>query len=96
MSLGEDDDVLIATRGHPFDLSSLRWALRTGAGYIGMIGSRRKRDLIYKALREEGVTDQQLEAVYSPIGVSIGAQTPAEIAISVAAQLIQGRAKYCG
>jgi xanthine dehydrogenase accessory factor len=40
--------------------------------------------------------DQQLEAVYSPIGVSIGAQTPAEIAINMAAQLIQGRAKYCG
>jgi len=96
MSLGEDDYVLIATRGHPFDLSSLRWAMQTGAGYIGMIGSRRKRDLIYKVLREEGITDQQLEQVHSPIGISIGAQTPEEIAISMAAQLIQVRSKYCG
>lgn len=63
---------------------------------VGVIGSRRKRYFVCKVLREKGVTDQQLEAVYSPIGVSIDAQTPAEIVIGVAAQLIQGRAKYCG
>jgi xanthine dehydrogenase accessory factor len=84
--------LVIVTRGHQDDLSVLRQALGSGAGYIGMIGSLRKRDLIYKALREEGVPQAVLDAVHSPIGLPIGAETPEEIAVSILAELIQVRA----
>ena len=67
-------------------------ALRTSAGYIGMIGSRRKRDKIYQALQEEGFTQQDINRVYSPIGLDIGAETPEELAVSIVGELIQVRA----
>jgi len=83
--------IAILTRGHAFDLQILREALGTGAGYIGMIGSRKKRDLIYGTLRKEGVSQERLDQVYSPIGLPIGAQTPEQIAVSIVAELIQVR-----
>lgn len=83
--------IVIVTRGHAFDLQILRAALRSPAGYIGMIGSRKKRDLIYTTLFQEGVARDRLEEVHSPIGLPIGAQTPEQIAISIAAELIQIR-----
>jgi xanthine dehydrogenase accessory factor len=58
-----------------------------------MIGSRRKRDQIYAALRQEGFTEADLQRVASPVGLSIGAETPEEIAISIVAELIQVRAR---
>ena len=57
-----------------------------------MIGSRRKRDKIYQALREEGFTQQDINRVYSPIGLDIGAETPEELAVSIVGELIQVRA----
>lgn len=84
--------IVIVTRGHRFDKQVLAQALRTTAGYIGMIGSRRKRAHIYKALIEEGFRRRDLEKVFCPIGLSIEAETPAEIGVSVVAQLIQHRA----
>jgi len=83
--------IVIVTRGHAFDLQLLRAALRSPAGYIGMIGSRKKRDLIYDTLYKEGVTRERLEEVHAPIGLPIGAQTPEQIAVSIAAELIQVR-----
>jgi xanthine dehydrogenase accessory factor len=83
----------IVTRGHLHDRDALRGALKTVSAYIGMIGSRRKRDLIYAALMEEGVSDEDLRRVHCPIGVSIGAETPQEIAVSIVAELIQVRAQ---
>jgi len=71
----------------------LEYALNTGAYYIGMIGSRTKRDLLYKSLEKKGFARGALEAVHAPIGLKIGAETPAEIAVSVVAELIQERAK---
>jgi len=67
-------------------------ALRTGAGYIGMIGSRKKRDAIYAHLMEQGVSEAQLEQVRCPIGTVIGADTPEEIAVSIVGELIHQRA----
>jgi len=84
--------LVIVTRGHSFDKEVLAQALRTNARYVGMIGSRRKRDIIYQRLLEEGFTLEDLARVHSPIGLSIGAETPAEIAVSIVAELIQERA----
>jgi len=85
--------VVIVTRGHLYDKEVLGQALRTEARYIGMIGSRRKRDLIYKRLLEEGFTEEDLARVHSPIGLDIGAETPEEIAVSIVAELIDVRAR---
>ncbi len=83
--------VVIVTHGHSHDREVLSYALRTKAGYVGMISSRRKRELILASLREEGVAEADLARVHSPIGLAIGAQTPAEIAVSIAAELVAVR-----
>ena len=89
----EDDYYAILTRGHAFDRDCLEHVLRGKYAYVGMIGSRTKVAAVYKALREEGFSQEMLDGVYSPIGLSIGGQTPAEIAVAIAAQLIQVRAQ---
>ncbi len=93
--LGIDNEsyIVIVTRGHLNDGAVLEYALKTDAYYIGMIGSRTKRDLLYKSLEKKGFAREALEAVHAPIGLKIGAETPAEIAVSVVAELIQERAK---
>jgi xanthine dehydrogenase accessory factor len=83
--------IAIVTRGHTHDRDVLRMALETEAGYIGMIGSLRKRDMIYRALAAEGVGEEKLRKVRSPIGLDIGAETPEEIAVSIVAELIAVR-----
>ena len=85
--------IAILTRGHDHDLEALRAALTTRPAYLGMIGSRRKRDLIYGSLMAEGIGAEDLRRVHSPIGISIGAETPEEIAVSIVAELIQVRAR---
>lgn len=92
LPVGPDSYLVIVTRGHSHDKTVLAQALRTAAGYIGMIGSRRKRDTIYKALLGEGFSREDLERVHCPIGLKIGAETPEEIAVSIVAELIQARA----
>lgn len=84
--------VVIVTRGHSHDKTVLSHALRTKACYIGMIGSRRKRDSIYRLLLEEGFQQRDIDRVHCPIGLSIGAETPEEIAVSIVGELIQVRA----
>jgi len=91
-SCGPEAFVLILTRGHAHDADVLAQALRTGAGYIGMIGSRRKRDAIYQRLRGQGFGDADLARVRCPVGLGIGAETPEEIAVSIIAELVQTRA----
>ncbi|MBI9086720.1 MAG: XdhC family protein [Desulfobacterales bacterium] len=88
-----DSFVVIVTRGHHHDQTVLAQALKTPAGYIGMIGSRKKRDTIYRNLRAEGFSDDDLARVHSPIGLAIGAETPEEIAVSIVAELIAVRAE---
>jgi xanthine dehydrogenase accessory factor len=84
----EDSAIVIVTRGHVHDGAVLEQALATKAGYIGMIGSLRKRDAIYATLAAKGISDGQIGRVHSPIGLSIGAETPAEIAVSIMAEII--------
>jgi xanthine dehydrogenase accessory factor len=84
--------VAVITRGHIYDLEVLAEALRTPAAYIGMIGSLRKRNMIYRSLLETGFTPEDLSRVHSPIGLAIGAETPEEIAVSIVAELIHARA----
>lgn len=84
--------IIIVTRGHSFDKEVLGQALKTGAGYIGMMGSRKKRATIYDALIAEGVDAHELDRVHCPIGLPINAETPAELAVSIVAELIEHRA----
>ena len=88
----ESSYLVIVTRGHIHDKSVLEQCLRTKAKYIGMIGSRRKKAMIYEKLLEEGFTKSDLDRVHAPIGLDIGAETPEEIAVSIVAELIQVRA----
>lgn len=84
--------IIIVTRGHSYDKEVLRQALKTGAGYIGMMGSRKKRTTIYDALMAEGFDSEELDRVHCPIGLPINAETPAELAVSIVAELIDHRA----
>jgi xanthine dehydrogenase accessory factor len=82
--------VLLVTRGHRYDYECLRRILEHVPlpGYIGMIGSRRRVRATFEALLEEGFSRGLLSQVHAPIGLDIGGQTPAEIAVSVAAELV--------
>lgn len=88
-----DSYLVIVTRGHLHDKTVLEWSLRTGAGYIGMIGSRRKRDKVFEALACRGFGEKDFGRVYSPIGTDIGAETPEELAVSIVGELIKVRAE---
>ena len=81
------------TRGHKDDLVVQAQVLDTQAYYIGVIGSRHKKAGVFEKLREMGFTDSDLERITTPIGLSIRAETPAEIAVSIAGQLIERRAR---
>ncbi len=87
----EDLYLLIITRGHSHDQEILAQALRTPARYIGMIGSRRKRDIIYHNLKKQGFTNADFARVHCPVGIPIGSETPREIAVSIIAELIAAR-----
>ncbi len=91
IELGSKDMVAIVTRGHIWDMENLAWALNTGAGYIGMIGSRRKSGMIFDALLQQGFSKDRIRQVHAPIGLDIGAQTPQEIAVAIVAELIAFR-----
>ncbi|MEI6262800.1 MAG: XdhC family aldehyde oxidoreductase maturation factor [Deltaproteobacteria bacterium] len=91
LEIHADSYLVILTRGHLHDKTVLQQALKTPAGYIGMIGSRKKRDAIYQALENDGFTAKDFQKVHCPIGLSIGAQTPEEIAVSIVAELIHAR-----
>ena len=83
--------IVIVTRGHSFDKIVLAQALHAQAKYIGMIGSKSKKNHLYGELLSEGFSQKELDEVHCPIGVSINAQTPEEIAISIVAEIIQAK-----
>jgi xanthine dehydrogenase accessory factor len=83
--------VVVVTRGHQHDLDAMRALGPRDLRYLGLIGSRAKIARIYAALLEEGLPAECLERVYAPIGFDIGAVTPAEIAVSILAELIAVR-----
>jgi xanthine dehydrogenase accessory factor len=85
-----NDAVVIVSRHYDIDREALAAALtKGGMGYLGMIGSRRKVQQVYDELKKKGFTAGQLSAVYAPIGLDIGADSPAEIAVSVVAEILQ-------
>lgn len=93
LPVDQNSYVVIMTRGHAFDRDVLRWALGKKPYYLGMIGSKSKRDALYKKLNAEGYDMADLLAVKCPIGLGIYAETPAEIAVSVMAEIIAERRK---
>ena len=82
---------VIVTRGHQHDEEALHSVIESNARYVGLIGSRRKIKLIYDDLRDLGIPEERLAKVYAPIGLDINSKTVPEIAVSIAAQLIQVR-----
>ena len=80
---------VIVTRGHIGDFVCAEQILRRNCAYVGMIGSRMKVEKTKERLLEAGISESRLEELYAPIGLKIGGQTPAEIAVSIMAQIIQ-------
>lgn len=83
--------MVIVTHGHTNDTEVLRWAVGSPACYVGMMASRRKVATILDHLAKEGIPRDELDRVHTPIGLDIGAITPTEIAVSIAAEMIRHR-----
>jgi xanthine dehydrogenase accessory factor len=86
--------LVIATRGHKMDADCTLAAVRSNARYIGLLGSRRKKIMIddmLRVLRGEGIAEDRIQLVRSPIGLKLGGRTPAEIALAVMAEITQER-----
>ena len=93
LQVRQQDYVCVMTRGHASDTVVQAQVLKCRPCYCGVIGSRHKAAGVRRALKEEyGLTDAELDLVTTPVGLAIQAETPAEIAISIAAQMIQHRA----
>lgn len=88
-----EDYVCIMTRGHQYDYLVQQQVLKTPAKYIGVMGSKRKKAIIREKLLHDGFTPEELARITTPIGLNIQAETPSEIAVSIAGELIQIRAK---
>ena len=91
-----EDEIVIMTRGHANDLDILTFSLRTPAYYIGLIGSRSKIEYTRNCLLRQGFSESEFARVHTPIGLPILAETPMEIAVSVAAEMIRERAIRTG
>lgn len=92
----ESSFVVVVTRGHHMDAEVLRAALETRAAYIGMIGSPSKVKNIFKSLLRQGFSRETLTRVHAPIGLDLGAETPDEIALSIAAEIVMHRRQAGG
>lgn len=79
---------IIVTHGHTYDRACLEWCLKSNYTYLGMIGSKGKVATTFSLLEKEGVSPETLKSVHAPIGLSIGAVTPEEIAISILSEII--------
>ena len=90
-TLGPRDAVCVLTHDPKFDVPAVIEALRTDAGYLGAMGSRRTHEDRTRRLLEEGVSEAELARVLSPIGLDIGARTPEETAVSICAEIIATR-----
>jgi xanthine dehydrogenase accessory factor len=89
-SAGPDDAVVVATMGH-YDEEALAAALRTRAGYVGLVASRRRAAAVFDALRHRGVAEEDLSRVASPAGLDLGPSTQDEIGVAILAELIKER-----
>ena len=81
--------IVLVSHEYKYDLPILKAALVSNAGYVGMLGGRKRRDAMKELLRGDGVPDDALSRLRTPIGLDINAETPAEIAVSIAAELIK-------
>jgi xanthine dehydrogenase accessory factor len=88
---GRGVSVAIVTRGHKQDEDCLRAAIGANPDYIGMIGSKRRTNIVLDKLRAEGAEDEQLRKVHAPIGLDIGAVSPEEVALAILAEIVSGR-----
>lgn len=88
LTIDEETAVIIVTRGHQYDMDCLRATMGSRARYLGMIGSRRRIREIINLLREEGAPEDLSRRLRAPIGLDINAETPAEIAVSIAAEVV--------
>jgi len=94
LNITSNDYAAVMTRGHKHDLLCLQSILKGNVpSYLGMIGSKRRSAIVKEQLKEEGAAPEILESIYAPIGLSIGAVTPAEIAVSVLAEIIAHKRK---
>lgn len=91
IEINSNSYIVIVTRGHKYDEIALETVINRDARYIGMIGSQRKVKAIFENLEKTGISKERISKVYAPIGLKIGARTVAEIAVSIAAQMIQVR-----
>lgn len=88
LAIAPDTYVVVATRGHQHDAVVVEQIARVPTRYLGMLGSRRKVALTWKLLEEQGIARARLDEIHAPVGLSIGADTPEEIAISVVAEMV--------
>lgn len=91
LSPGSRSSVVVVTRGHQHDWTCLRQMLKYPLMYLGVIGSRRKVAMLEENILAEGYPKEICNRIYMPIGINIGAQTPEEIAVSIAAELVNVR-----
>jgi xanthine dehydrogenase accessory factor len=91
LSIDDSSYIVIVTRGHLYDGFVLEQAIKTNARYIGMIGSKKKIKTLYEILVKKGIPKETLDRVHAPIGLDINSETPEEIAVSIAAELIKVR-----
>ncbi len=90
----ENDYYVIVTRGHSFDRDCLAKVLEGKYAYVGMIGSKTKIAAVMDSLHRSGFSQERLDGVHTPIGLKLGGQTPAEVAVSIAAELVQVRSGF--
>lgn len=89
--VGRSDYVAVVTRGHNEDEECLRAVLRARPRYVGMIGSRRRTNIVLARLREGGASEEELREVRAPIGLDIGAVSPEEVALSILSEIVAER-----
>ncbi len=88
LELGPNHYVVVATRGHKFDDIALLEAARSGAGYVGLLGSKRKAVLIFRDLLEQGIAAERVRQIRAPVGLDLGGRQPEDIAVSIMAEIL--------
>jgi len=91
LNITQQTYIVLTTRGNAVDVPGLPALLDSRAAYLGVIGSRRRWAMTVKELNEQGISDEKLARVHSPIGIGIGAETPEEIAVSIMAEVLMVR-----
>jgi xanthine dehydrogenase accessory factor len=88
---GQGVSVAIVTRGHSEDEQCLRAVMATEVDYVGLIGSKRRTNIVLQRLREDGAAEERLEKIHAPVGLDIGAVTPEEVARAIMAEVVAVR-----